>query len=567
MAGRKFLVCCPEPPARRRRTARALAPRLYLAAMQLMLHNTLSGRKEIFRPIDPNRITLYVCGPTVYGHMHIGNGRPAVVFDVLRRLLRQLHPQARVVFVSNITDVDDKINKRALANGEPIEVLARRFSAAYNEDIAALGVLRADVQPKATEHIREIIAMIKTLLAKGFAYEAEGHVLFHVPADPNYGCLSHCSPDDMLDGARVEVAPYKKDAKDFVLWKPSTPELPGWKSPWGRGRPGWHIECSAMIHTHLGENIDIHGGGADLVFPHHENEAAQSRAAYGLKRWVGYWLHNGMLTMGKEKMSKSLGNIVTIHDLRQRHTGETLRYALLSAQYRSPLLWSDGLLRQAKRSLDSLYGALRKSAAGAEPQSPGANHPEEAAPQTQQADCPEPVLNALKDDLNTPQALAGLHAVAKALNKAVEADEVARLRGQLLAGGALLGLLKRTPDEHFHDQPVALHKSIPVSSHLSLKDDVALNKGMAASSDLSLGDDVVLDKRISASSSLSLKDDVDAGLSKSEIEALIRARSQARSDRNFPRADAIRDQLARAGIELEDSRTGGTRWKRVTHSN
>lgn len=553
-------------------------PRLYLPAMQLTLHNTPSGRKEVFRPLDPNRITLYVCGPTVYGHMHIGNGRPAVVFDVLRRLLRLLYP--KVVFVSNITDVDDKINNRALATGEPAEALTRRFSVAYNEDIEALGVLPADVQPKATEHISEIIAMIQTLLAKGFAYEAENHVLFHVPADPNYGCLSHRSLDEMLDGARVEVAPYKKDAKDFVLWKPSTPELPGWESPWGRGRPGWHIECSAMIQAHLGENIDIHGGGADLAFPHHENEAAQSRAAYGLRQWVGYWLHNGMLTMGKEKMSKSLGNIVTIHDLRQHHAGETLRYALLSAQYRSPLLWSERLLRQAKRSLDSLYGALRKHEAlrqsaakaatqpqekdhpeGAAPPPPGISHyegaapraqgndyPDEATPQSRETDYPEPVLNALKDDLNTPKALAGLHAVAKVLNKAADADEAKRLRGQLLAGGRLLGLLDKTPDEHFHNRPLALHKSISAASNVSLKDGVDLHGTASVSSTISSGDGT------------------DANLSESEIEALIEARSQARKDRDFPRADAIRDQLARAGIELEDSRTG-TRWKRVAPSS
>ena len=498
-----------ELPAGWRRFGDALAdcrqPAGYTCrAMQLMLHNTLSGRKEIFRPLDPRRVTMYVCGPTVYGHVHIGNGRPAVVFDVLHRLLKALYPQ--VAFVSNITDVDDKINNQARANGEPIEALTRRFSAAYNEDIEALGVLGADVQPKATEHISEIIDMIETLVVKGFAYEAQGHVLFHVPADPYYGCLSHRSLEDMLDGARVEVAPYKKDPKDFALWKPSTPELPGWDSPWGRGRPGWHIECSAMIHTHLGENIDIHGGGTDLAFPHHENEAAQSRAAYGLRHWVGYWLHNGMLTLGQGKMSKSLGNVVTIRELRRRHAGETLRYALLSGQYRSPLLWSEDLLHQAKRSLDSLYAALRKSAAGAAPTAPGKDHP-------------EPVLNALKDDLNTPEALAGLHRIAGALNKALDADEAASLHGQLLAGGRLLGLLAKTPDEHFQNQPASLQADA--------------------------GD--------------------EGGLPASAVAALIEERNQARSDGNFPHADAIREQLASAGIELEDSRAG-TRWKRVAPS-
>ena len=466
--------------------------------MELKLHNTLSGRKEVFRPLDPKRVTLYVCGPTVYGPVHIGNGRPAVAFDVLRRLLTTVYP--KVDYVSNITDVDDKINAQALANGEPIQALADRFSAAYNDDIEALGVLPADVQPRATGHIPEIIAMIERLIDQGFAYAAEGHVLFHVPADPQYGCLSHRSLEDMLDGARVEVAPYKRDPKDFVLWKPSTPELPGWESPWGRGRPGWHIECSAMIHTHLGTRIDIHGGGADLTFPHHENELAQSRCAHGQPDCVGYWLHNGMLTLGQEKMSKSLGNIVTIAELRQSHDGETLRYALLSGQYRSPLVWSDQLLSQSRRSLDSLYGALR-----------GSTRPE--GPK----DFPETVLNALKDDLNTPAALSALHRIAKEANRTERETDAKRLQQQLWAGGWLLGLLAKTPNEHFQ-------KEIHVESAAHSGDQIEHSPDV--------------------------------------IEALIAQRNQARKDGDFKRADAIRDQLAKAGIELEDTRTG-TRWKRA----
>ena len=463
-------------------------------AMELKLHNTLSGRKEVFRPLDTQRVTLYVCGPTVYGPVHIGNGRPAVVFDVLRRFLTTIYNE--VAYVSNITDVDDKINAQALANGEPIQALADRFSAAYNDDIKALGVLPPDVQPRATGHIPEITAMIETLIEQGFAYAAEGHVLFHVPADPHYGCLSHRSLDDMLDGARVEVAPYKRDPKDFVLWKPSTPELPGWESPWGRGRPGWHIECSAMIHAHLGTRIDIHGGGADLAFPHHENELAQSRCAHGQLDCVGYWLHNGMLTLGQEKMSKSLGNILTIAELRQSHDGETLRYALLSGQYRSSLVWSDQLLRQSRRSLDSLYGALRGETAA-----------------WSDEDHPETVRNALADDLNTPGALAALHGIAAALNRTENEAEAQRLRRQLRAGGWLLGLLAKTSEEHFQG---------------------------------------AVSERPTAGNA-----DLDAAA----IESLIVERNQARKNRDFDRADAIRDQLAAADVELEDTREG-TRWRR-----
>ena len=467
--------------------------------MQLKLHNTLSGRKEVFRPIDPKRITMYVCGPTVYGHVHIGNGRPAVVFDVLYRLLKVLYPS--VAYACNVTDVDDKINRRALANGEPIQALADRYTQAYNDDVAALGILRTGAQPRATEHIAEIIEMIEVLIDKGFAYEAEGHVLFHVPADPDYGSLSKRSLEDMLDGARVEIAPYKRDAKDFVLWKPSTPELPGWASPWGRGRPGWHIECSAMIRKHLGASIDIHGGGSDLTFPHHENESAQSRCATDNAACVRYWLHNGMLTMGDEKMSKSLGNVVTIHALRKGHAGEALRYALLSAQYRSPLAWSNALLEQARRSLDALYQALRGGGAPADARASTYRH-------GTAADFPKTVLNALLDDLNTPAALAAMHRIAAELNKAASETEAARHRHRLLAGGWLLGLLDSTPDAWFQG---------------------AIGSGTA--------------------------------LTTEAIQNLVDKRTAARRARDYAAADRIRDELASAGIELEDTREG-TLWKR-----
>ncbi len=494
--------------------------------MKLQLHNTLSGRKETFRPIDPQRVTMYVCGPTVYGHVHIGNGRPAVVFDVLYRVLNTLYPN--VVYACNVTDVDDKINRQALAKGEPITALAQRYTQAYNEDIVALGVLDTSLQPRATEHIAEIVAMIEALIEKGFAYAAEGHVLFHVPADPQYGSLTGRSLEDMLDGARVEVAPYKRDPKDFVLWKPSTPELPGWTSPWGRGRPGWHIECSAMIRKHLGTRIDIHGGGSDLAFPHHENESAQSRCANGNAKAVRYWLHNGMLTLGAEKMSKSQGNIVTIHDLRQQHAGETLRYALLSGQYRSPLVWSEGLLEQARRSLDALYQALR-SGGGDQQETASANRHGTGA------DFPQEVLAALLDDLNTPAALAAMHAIAAALNKARDQAEQAEQRQRLLRGGWLLGLLDTRPDAWFQEGFPARSRGRPDSP-----------------------DDLRGTRHIEAEPSPQTPE----AITPEAIEALIEKRAAARRARDFATADRIRDELAQAGIELEDRREE-TLWKRT----
>ena len=462
--------------------------------MDITLHNTLSGRKEPFVPLVPGKVGVYVCGPTVYALQHIGNGFSAVVFDVLIRLLRV---DFDVTYVRNITDIDDKINAAALAKGAPIGSHAEHFAAEYLRDVAALGVSAPDVEPRATEHIGEIVAMIEQLIGAGNAYEADGHVLFHVPSDPEYGTLAKRSLEHMLDGARVEVAPYKQDPKDFVLWKPSTPELPGWPSPWGRGRPGWHIECSAMIRKHLGPVIDIHGGGSDLTFPHHENEAAQSRCTNGGGLPVRYWLHNGMLTFAGEKMAKSVGNIVTIRDLLDRHDGETLRYALLSGHYRQSLTWSDGLVRQAKASLDTLYGVLRDT-------DDGSNETADSYRSLGAESYPKPVLDALRDDLNTPQALAAMHTLGAEIRRTDDADMARTLRGQLLAGGALLGLLDKTPDSYFQG------------------------------------------------------DGADAG----QVEALVAARNQARKDRDFARADAIRDQLAGMGIELEDARNG-TRWKRT----
>jgi cysteinyl-tRNA synthetase len=461
----------------------------------------LSGRKEKFVPANPEHISVYVCGPTVYDYVHIGNGRPAVVFDVLVRLLERHYP--KVTYVSNITDIDDKINAAAAANNEPISVLAERFSAAYVEDMTTLGVRRPDIVPKATHHIEEIVNMIEQLIEQEHAYASAGHVLFHVPSDPLYGSLSKRSLEDMIDGARVDVADYKRDPKDFVLWKPSTDEQPGWDSPWGRGRPGWHIECSAMIKKHLGDSIDIHGGGSDLTFPHHENEAAQSRCANQTKDYVRYWLHNGMLTLGSEKMSKSVGNVRTVHGLAEQHSGEVLRYALLSGQYRSSLSWSDELLAQARASLDSLYQTLRDK--------PGADKITSLDFAVSQADSdPELVVKALADDLNTPQALAGLHELANRLRRASSTQEADNARQQLLAGGWLLGLLHEHPEEYF----------------------------------------------------TSAKTTAAGAISNEEIDAKIQARQDARKNGDYQLADDLRDELAAAGIELEDSREG-TRWRRL----
>ena len=396
-------------------------------AMSLILYNTLTRSKEPFAPRDPSRVTMYVCGPTVYNHAHIGNARPAVVFDVLARLLRSRYP--KVTYARNITDVDDKINAAAKATGQPITAITDKYAAIYREDMAAIGVAMPDIEPKATAHIAEIIAIIQRLLDSGHAYAAEGHVLFNVPKFADYGKLSGRDSDAMMEGARVEVAPYKKDGADFVLWKPSTPDLPGWDSPWGRGRPGWHIECSAMIAAHLGETIDIHGGGNDLIFPHHENELAQSTCAHHGAPLARFWLHNGFLTMDKEKMSKSLGNIVTVHELLSRAPGEAIRWALLAAHYRQPLDWSDEALGQARRTLDRLYLTLEQ-----------VKHIE-AAPMAP----PEAVLAALDDDLNTPRAAAEIAALAKALNAAHIDHAKADLKGRLLAAGRLLGVLQQDP--------------------------------------------------------------------------------------------------------------------------
>ncbi|KRA73132.1 cysteine--tRNA ligase [Lysobacter sp. Root667] len=399
--------------------------------MSLHLFNSLTRRVEPFVPIDPARPTMYVCGPTVYNYVHIGNARGPVVFGVLADLLRRRH--GGLLYARNITDVDDKINTAAAEQRVPISAITDRYAAAYREDMAALGVRAPDLEPAATAHIGEIVTMIERLIANGHAYAAEGHALFAIGSFDRYGKLSRRDPEEMLAGARVEVAPYKRDPGDFVLWKPSSDDLPGWDSPWGRGRPGWHIECSAMAAAHLGETIDIHAGGVDLQFPHHENEIAQSECAHGGKTFARYWLHNGMLNFGGAKMSKSLGNIEKIHDLVRAHPPEALRYALLSAHYRQPLDWSDALIEQSVRTLDRLYGTLRDLA---------------DVDTVDGIAIPAAIEAALDDDLNTPNALAEIARIATEARKSEGAERAARKR-ELLGAGLALGLLQQDPAAWF----------------------------------------------------------------------------------------------------------------------
>ena len=458
--------------------------------MSLRLHDTLTGKKVPFEPLRDGEVTMYLCGPTVYNYAHIGNARPAVVFDLLARLLRRRY---RLRFARNITDVDDKINAASLETGKPIGEITERFTRIYNEDMAALGVRAPDVEPRATEHVEEMIVMISTLIDKGYAYEAEGHVLFDVETYADYGALSKRDLREMIAGARVEVAPYKHSPQDFVLWKPSTPELPGWDSPWGRGRPGWHIECSAMAEKHLGETIDIHAGGQDLVFPHHENEIAQSRCAHDGAPFARYWLHNGFLSIDHEKMSKSLGNVVLVHDLLETIPGEVVRLALLSAHYRQPLDWSEETIESARKKLDRLYGALR-----------GIDVPAELRRETGP---PAAFIDALEDDLNTPMAMSELFGLARELNRSDEPARRQVIAAQILACGDLMGVLQSDPESWFARE-------------------------------------------------------ADGQISATEIAALLAERDAARAARNFDVADAIREQLAADGVQIEDG-PAGTTWRRL----
>jgi cysteinyl-tRNA synthetase len=390
--------------------------------VKLHIHNTLTKRKEEFVPLDPANVRMYVCGPTVYDFAHIGNARPVVVFDTLYRVLKRLFP--RVTYARNITDIDDKIIARALESKRTIEAITEETTRAYHEDMGALGAFRPDHEPRCTQTVPEMVAMIAKLIASGHAYAAEGHVMFNVPAYADYGRLSGRSRDDQIAGARVEVAPYKKDAADFVLWKPSTPEQPGWDSPWGRGRPGWHIECSAMSEKLFGPTFDIHGGGQDLIFPHHENEIAQSVCAHDGVQFVKYWMHNGFVIVNGEKMSKSLGNFYTVRDLRGKAPGEAIRLLLLKTHYRAPLDFTDDGLKQAKGDLDRFYTALKNAS--------------DVTPSAAKAD---KVLDALLDDLNTAKAIAEMHEYASVLNATRSSDA----KAALLDAGALLGLAQGDP--------------------------------------------------------------------------------------------------------------------------
>ncbi|MEE3291907.1 MAG: cysteine--tRNA ligase [Pseudomonadota bacterium] len=394
----------------------------------IVLYNSLTRRKEQLETLHPDRVGMYVCGPTVYNLAHIGNARPAVIFDVLARLLRLFYSD--VTYVRNITDVDDKINAASVETGEKIGVITERFTTAYHQDMAALNIAQPDAEPRVTDHIEQIVNMIESLVEREHAYLAEGHVLFDIKSFPEYGELSGRSTDDMIAGARVEIAPYKRDPMDFVLWKPSTPELPGWESPWGRGRPGWHIECSAMSESHLGETIDIHGGGRDLIFPHHENEIAQSICAHGGSPYCRMWVHNGFVTVEGQKMSKSLGNVLLVRDLLDEAPAEAIRLALLSTHYRAALDWTTVRLDEAKRTLVKWYRALELC--GTDSLS------DEAVPDSE-------VVCALCDDLNTSVVFARIHQLVGELGQSSDPVEQAKLKHTIVASADVLGLLQQDP--------------------------------------------------------------------------------------------------------------------------
>lgn len=457
---------------------------------QIYLHNTLKQRKEAFYPIDENNVRMYVCGPTVYDKAHLGNAKTPVVYDVLYRLLCQVYGKEHVTYVSNITDVDDKILNKHKETGKPIREITEQTYNWYIEDMAKLNVLAPNYRPRATEYIADMIELVKKLLANGHAYEADKQVLFDVDSMPNYGALSNRSMKEMLAGARVEVADYKKNPADFILWKPSDADQPGWDSPWGYGRPGWHLECSAMSSKLLGNDFDIHGGGSDLIFPHHENELAQSCGAFPGTHFAHYWVHTGMLMINGVKMSKSLGNFYTVEEVLAKAPAEALRLLFLTTHYHQPFNFTFEGLDQAKAILDKFYNALLKNA------DVSAN----------KVDPSEKLIEALADDLNTPLALSYLHETVNELNKAESTEERTRLKSQLMADAYMLGLLYNDPEKWF--------------------------KGEG--------------------------DDTEAA----EIEALIAKRTDAKKNKDWATADAIRNELKERGIILEDSPTGTT-WKRI----
>ncbi len=462
--------------------------------MPLVLYNSLTRRKVPFVPIDPNNVRMYVCGPTVYDLAHIGNARAVVAFDLLYRVLRHEYGAEHVRYVRNITDIDDKIIDAARANGEPIDALTARTADIFHKDMEALGNLPPNDEPRATAHVGEMKALIERLILTQHAYEAEGHVLFSVASWPRYGQLSRRSRQEMIAGARVEVAPYKRDPGDFVLWKPSSPDQEGWPSPWGYGRPGWHIECSAMSEKYLDQHFDIHGGGLDLIFPHHENELAQSEAAHEGRKFVNFWVHNGFVTVGGAKMAKSEGNFVTVEDALAKAPPEIIRLALLMTHYRDPLDWTDDRLREAETTHGRFYRALAHGGFAL------GDRPLEAN------DAVFPLLEALRDDLNVPQALATMHGLTNAIYKTSNTAELTMLKRALKYGGSVMGLLGRRD----------------LSNWLNPTDP---------------RDGQILER--------------------------IRARTAARGERRFADADRIRDELAAEGIILEDKPDGTTEWRRA----
>ena len=495
--------------------------------MTLFLYDTLHRAKRLFEPRDPARVTLYVCGPTVYDYAHIGNARPPVVFDVLVRLLRRQYGAGQVVYARNVTDVDDKINQKAMREGVPIGEVTARYEAAYLADMASLNVSPPDLAPHVTDNIVAIVDQITAIIDAGCAYVVDderdgGHVLFDVSSYPAYGSLSGRNLDEMLAGARVEVAPYKKNAQDFVLWKPSKSDEPSWPSPWGPGRPGWHIECSAMIEKTLGLPIDIHGGGIDLVFPHHENEIAQGVCAHGHahseqapEAYSRYWMHNGFLTVDAEKMSKSIGNVLLLHDLVQHYPGEVVRWALLSAHYRQPLDWNASLLEQSRKNLDRLYGVLRDAdraladyVARPHEDDEYSDHELAMAERELAEDALNPVLEALEDDLNTPEAVARLFALGNAVRELVsdpQADpgELVQACWALREAAGLLGVLQTPAVDWFEG-----------------------------------GDEAF----------------------KAEVETLLAQRLAARTEKDWGAADRIRDRLTELNVVVMDGPSGAT-WR------
>jgi cysteinyl-tRNA synthetase len=496
--------------------------------MPLQLHNTATRRKEPFAPLDAGNVRIYVCGPTVYDLAHIGNARPVIVFDVLFRLLRHLYGESHVTYVRNITDIDDKINAAAKAKGESIRDLTTRTAAAFHEDVAALGCLPPTIEPRATEHIPQIIAMIERLIASGHAYRAEGHILFSIASDADYGKFSGRSRDEMIAGARVEIAPYKKDPADFVLWKPSPPDLPGWDSPWGRGRPGWHIECSAMSEAHLGETFDIHGGGLDLIFPHHENEIAQSTCAHGGRPFARYWLHNGFVTVNGKKMAKSAGNFTTIRDVLDDMPGEIARCAMLMSHYHDPLDWGGNRVVQAKQKVEKIYLGLRNADVTGDPR----------------VGILDSVRAALSEDLNTPLALSALEDALVEMNKASAPTEKARLKGALIASSSLLGLFQQDPETWLQGEG-ARGVTVRLTARATV---MSRAYGRLA---------------VSGRPQVTSTGPTDGQVTTEWIEELISERQRARKAKNFSEADRIRTELAIRGILLEDKPGGKTEWRRA----